>query len=95
MPPSQRMGDANSGGGVLTVMMVKKVFVNGRIKSVTFDQGTSHPPCPDNPIHCSGAWFTLHDNMTVFVEGLPAIVTGDIDSCGDVRIGGSENVFIY
>jgi hypothetical protein len=96
MPGIQRFQDANSGGGIITFIPQTSVFANSKNVAVFGSRGTSHPPCDEPPIHCEGAWQTLITIGTnVFAEGIPVNKTGDIDSCGHARVGGSTNVFVH
>lgn len=95
MPSVQRFQDANSAGGIITSIPQSSVFANGKIVAVVGSLGSAHPPCDEPPIHCTGAWVTLNSfgPSNVFAGGIPVVRTGDIDSCGHVRVGGSSNVF--
>lgn len=94
MPACQRLGDTNNAGGTITTIPQSTVYVNGQLVSVDGSQGTSHPTCPTNPIHCSGNWSTANGNSTVRINGIPVNAGGNTDTCGDVRVGGSGNVNI-
>lgn len=94
MPSAQRMGDANSGGGIITSIPQSRVYINNLLACVDGSQGTSHVGCPDDPIHCAGAWQTSGGSSKVRISGIPANRTGDSDTCGHTRATGSPNVFI-
>lgn len=92
-----RLGDCNDGGGCITGIPQSTVFANDLLVAVDGSVGTAHPPCPDVPIHCAGAWVT-NQNTTVpsnvFAEGIPVNFESNVDTCGHVRIAGSPNVFV-
>lgn len=94
MPACQRLGDANSAGGVITTIPQSTVFANGQLVSVDGSIGTGHAPCPIVPIHCAGAWATAGGSGNVFINGIPVNFTGNSDTCGHTRVGGSGTVNI-
>ena len=87
--PAQRQGDFNSKGGII-LDGDNSVLINGRPAATPFLVVTPHPPCPKKIIHCLA--FTTGGAATVRVNGQPLILTGDKDTCGDARAGGSPNV---
>jgi uncharacterized Zn-binding protein involved in type VI secretion len=87
--PAQRKGDFNSKGGII-IDGDSSVLINGRPAATPGLLVTPHPPCPKKLIHCLG--LTLGGAMTVRVNGDPLLLTGDKDTCGDARSGGSSNV---
>lgn len=92
MPAVQRQGDANSAGGV-AVSGFGSVRVNGRPIVVVGISVSAHPCCGRKgcpPSHCSAK--TQGGSGTVRAGGLPVIRTGDTDSCGHPRVGGSGDV---
>lgn len=92
--PVQRVGDANSHGGKI-LQGVDSVLVNGKPIAVTGMSVTPHQPFPDDPSappHQVAK--TKNTQNTVFAGGKPVVKTGDADTCGDKRVGGSENVSI-
>ena len=89
-----RMGDPNSGGGIISFTPQSSVFVNGLLVCVVGSNGTSHPPCPKPAIHCQGAWVTTMGSSTVFIEGIPVNKMGDTDTCSHIRTSGSPDVFV-
>lgn len=93
MTAVQRVGDANSGGGVITAGAAS-VLVNGRPVAVTGMPVTPHYPCGrrGGSIHCSAV--TVGSSGSVMAEGKPIVLTGDVDTCGHVRVGGSADVGI-
>ena len=83
MPAVPRVGDADSGGGVIT-NGVDSVRVNGIPVSVN-GSGVSAHPKGHRPVTSGGV-------SSVRAAGLPVNVTGNADTCGHVRTGGSSNV---
>jgi uncharacterized Zn-binding protein involved in type VI secretion len=90
MPAVQRQGDFNSKGGIVT-SGISSVRVNGRPIAVPSRQVTPHPPCSKKrPLHCIAR--TSGGAMRVRVEGQPVLLTGNKDTCGCGRAGGSTDV---
>lgn len=91
MPAVQRQGDANGSGGVVT-SGVASVRVNGRPVVVPGISVTPHPCCGRKGCapHCSAV--TAGGSGTVRAGGRRVIRTGDADTCGHTRAGGSPNV---
>lgn len=90
MSAVQRKGDANGAGGIVTGG-VGSVLVNGRPVATPGLSVTPHPPCsPKNPIHCVAR--TTGGSSSVRAEGRPILLTGNKDTCGHSRAGGSPNV---
>ena len=94
MPNVQRMGDKNNGGGEITQIPQSSVYIDNKLVCVSGSKGAGHPPCTDEPIHCTGNWQTTENNFGVYVNNRSINVTGDEDTCGHIRIGGSLTVFI-
>lgn len=90
MPNVQRMGDANSGGGVIKTG-VTSVRVNGRPIAVVGLSVSPHPPCPKSPSHCN-ATTQVAVARSVRANKKPVSITNDKDTCGHPRSGGSPNV---
>ena len=88
MPAIQRMGDANSAGGVINSIPQSTVKANGSLVSVNGSKGTGH----GIGIHAANAWDTANGSSTVRAGGTPVNRTGDADTCGHARVGGSSNV---
>lgn len=87
----QRKGDANGAGGVITGG-VSSVRVNGR-PIATVGLGVSPHPCCGRPgcsKHCSAK--TSGGSSSVRANGRPVSLTGNSDSCGHSRAGGSPDV---
>lgn len=87
MPAVQRVGDSDSGGGVITSGF-SPVRVNNRVVSV---DGSPVSPHSSNPVHVP---VTTSGVASVRAGGIPINVTGNPDTCGHARTGGSENVNI-
>jgi uncharacterized Zn-binding protein involved in type VI secretion len=88
----QRVGDVNTAGGV-AVSGAATVRINGRAVVLPGVSVTPHPCCGQRrcpPVHCSAV--TVGGRADIRAEGKPVIVTGDVDSCGHARAGGSETV---
>ncbi len=94
MPAVQRVGDQNSAGGVI-VNGDASVLINGRAAGVQGASVSAHPCCGQKgcpPTHCNAR--TQANGGTVLVNGVPLILTGDVDTCGHARTGGSNNVTV-
>lgn len=94
MPGIQRVGDANTAGGVVTGG-IDSVRVNGRPVALAGKSVTPHPPCGRlnaPPIHCHAV--TTGGSGTVKAGGIAISRTGDVDSCGHARSGGSSDVTV-
>jgi uncharacterized Zn-binding protein involved in type VI secretion len=91
--PVQRVGDANSGGGVATGPGHNNVLINGRPALKPGGKFTPHAGCnPKFPIHCFGVVATSGNARTVRANGQPLVITGAKDSCSHARAGGSRDV---
>lgn len=94
MPAAQRVGDANTAGGVITGG-IDSVRVNGRPIAVAGQRVSPHPNCGQRrapPTHCNAT--TSGGSGTVTAGGLAVIRTGDVDTCGHARSGGSGDVTV-
>lgn len=93
MPAVQRNGDSNAGGGVAQGG-VTSVRVNGQSIMVPGQPVTPHPPYPrrGRNEHNNGSQVTAGGLGTVRAGGNPVVITGDADSCGHPRSGGSSDV---
>lgn len=92
MPNAQRVGDANTAGGVAQVG-APSVRVNGRPVIILGNPVTPHPCCGRKgcpSVHCSAK--TSVGSGTVRATNIRIIRTGDADTCGHARAGGSEDV---
>lgn len=85
MPEVQRVGDVDSGGGVIT-NGVDSVRVNGIPVSVNGSVVTPHARKNSHrPVTSGGV-------SSVRAGGIPINVTGNADTCGHARTGGSSDV---
>jgi uncharacterized Zn-binding protein involved in type VI secretion len=85
MPAVQRVGDADSGGGVITGG-VDSVRVNGISVSVNGSGVSPHARKNSHrPVTSGGVG-------SVRAGGTPVNVAGNSDTCGHARTGGSNNV---
>lgn len=90
MAKVQRVGDQDSGGGRI-VQGENSVRVNGKPIAVANKPVTPHtngkPPHTDAKTKAT-------KNTTVRANGKLVVVTGDNDTCGHKRVGGSPDVNI-
>jgi uncharacterized Zn-binding protein involved in type VI secretion len=96
MPAAQRKGDLNAGGGVAQGG-VASVRVNNLPIMIPAQAVTAHPPYGKKSrttVHNDGSQVTAGGVASVRAGGNPVVVTGDADSCGHARVGGSTNVFV-
>jgi uncharacterized Zn-binding protein involved in type VI secretion len=93
MPAVQRDGDSNAAGGVANGG-VPSVRVNGSSIMIPEQPVTAHPPYPrrGRNQHNNGSQKTANGVPSVRAGGKPVVVTGDADTCGHARVGGSDNV---
>ncbi len=90
MPSVQRQGDSNSAGGAAT-SGVASVRVNGNPVCVDGTSVAAHQPWgPPHPPHAAAS--TAGGGSTVRAGGIPINRTGDTDTCGHARAGGSPDV---
>jgi uncharacterized Zn-binding protein involved in type VI secretion len=88
----QRVGDQNSAGGLI-LRGDSTVLVNGRAIAIQNAPVSPHPCCGRQgcpPIHCNAQ--TQANNSEILVNGIPLIMTNDLDTCGHPRVGGSPDV---
>jgi hypothetical protein len=93
MAAVHRMGDPNTGGGVINSIPQGTVYANNKLIAVNGSRGSGHALCKDNNIHCSGNWATTGGGPTVFAENIEINNSGDPDTCGHSRATGSPDVF--
>jgi uncharacterized Zn-binding protein involved in type VI secretion len=94
MPAVQRVGDQDSAGGVV-LNGDNTVLINGRAVAIQGASVSAHPCCGRQgcpPTHCNAK--TQAKNSSVLVNGVPLVLTGDIDTCGHARAGGSADVTV-
>lgn len=90
MPAVQRQGDSNSAGGQATGG-IASVRVNGKPIVVAGGGVSGHAPWGKaHPPHAAAK--VKGGSATVRAAGVPVIRTGDIDTCGHPRSGGSADV---
>jgi len=90
MPAVQRQGDSNSAGGQATGG-VASVRVNGRPIIVAGGSVSGHAPWgKPHPPHAAAT--VKGGSASVRAGGKPVIRTGDTDTCGHPRSGGSADV---
>lgn len=91
MPAVQREGDLNAGGGIIIGGGVTSVKINGKPAATPGLLVAPHFPCgPKAPQHCIA--LTTGGARGVKVAGKPLLLTGNKDTCGHGRVGGSPNV---
>jgi len=90
MAAVQRVGDQDSGGGRI-LQGENSVRVNG--KPVAIGDKSVTPHTNGKPPH-TNAKTQAQKNHTVTAGGKPIVVTGDNDTCGHKRVGGSPYVNI-
>jgi uncharacterized Zn-binding protein involved in type VI secretion len=92
--PIQRVGDFNSGGGIIASGGQPNILVNGRPAAKQFDLVTPHWGCsPKAPQHCVCFTSAMPGSKTVRANGQPLILAGDKDTCmTHTRVMGSTNV---
>lgn len=95
MPGIQRNGDANAGGGVAQGG-IPSVRINGIAVMIPGQPVTPHPPYPrrGRNEHNNGSQKTAGGVSSVRAGGNPIVVTGNADTCGHARVGGSGDVRI-
>lgn len=94
MPAVQRVGDKDSAGGVI-LNGDSTVLINGRAVAIRGASVSPHPCCGARgcpPTHCNAK--TQASNSTVLVNGVPIVLTSDVDTCGHPRSGGSPDVTV-
>jgi len=85
MAAAQRMTlDANNGQGTISSVLQSTVYVNSKLLSVNGSSVQNHV------LHVGVT--TANGSDTVFAGGLGVNRTGDADSCGHTRGGGSDDV---
>lgn len=97
--PVQRVGDGNSAGGgaIDDTKGNTDVYANGKLISINGSQGaydSKHNPPSESNIHSYHKWVTQNGSGLVFVHGVGINFTDNDDSCGDVRVGGSGDVYV-
>jgi uncharacterized Zn-binding protein involved in type VI secretion len=96
MPAVQRDGDKNDGDGVASGG-VASVRVNNKSIMIPAQAVSAHLPYGNKgakTIHNDGTQKTAGGVASVRAGGKPVVVTGNADTCGHLRVGGSRDVFI-
>jgi uncharacterized Zn-binding protein involved in type VI secretion len=94
VPSIQRVGDQDSAGGVI-LNGDSTVLINGRAVAIQGASVSPHPCCGQRgcpPVHCSAK--TQSNNSSILVNGVPLVLTSDVDTCGHPRSGGSPDVTV-
>lgn len=87
MPAVQRLNDLNDAGAAITSVGQGFVYCNGRLVSVVGDPVQGHGLGPHaSPLTNVGSSFN-------YINGKKIVITGNVDTCGHSRVGGSPNVF--
>jgi uncharacterized Zn-binding protein involved in type VI secretion len=94
VPGIQRVGDANSAGGIIQ-QGDQSVLVNGRAIALVDAPVSPHQPCGrrGGQAHCSARTQSA-SNGTVLVNGKQITLSGSKDTCGHDRSTGSSDVGI-
>ena len=95
MPAVQRKGDRNAGNGVASGG-VASVRVNNEPIMIPAQAVSAHPPYGRrgrSTSHNDGSQKTAGGVASVRAGGKSVVVTGNADTCGHARVGGSPNVF--
>ena len=88
MPQIQRVGDVNTAGAPIISTLQTTVFVNNKLVSVNGSYVQGHGVAShSSPITSGGS-------PNVYISNIPVNRTGDADSCGHLRVGGSPDVFV-
>jgi uncharacterized Zn-binding protein involved in type VI secretion len=90
-----RLGDANTGGGLVTMAGCDPtVLVNNRPIAIVAAPVTPHPPCgaPGQYTHCIAQ--LQFQPGTVLVNGKPIATWPSVDTCGHPRVTGSLDVIL-
>ena len=90
--PAQRKGDLNNLGAAIAGVTDNKVKVNGELLSTDGSSVQDHLLVNNVNTHVNTR--TANGSSTVKSGGVPVNRTGDADSCGHTRVGGSSNVNI-
>jgi len=90
--PAQRKDDLNNLGAAIAGVTDYKVKVNGKLLSTDGSSVQDHLPVDGVNTHTNVS--TANGSSTVKSGGVPVNRTGDADSCGHTRVGGSSNVNI-
>lgn len=86
MPAIQRKGDVNTADAAITEVVQGTVFIDGIPAAVDGSTVADH----GRGSHSSPK--TANGSASVFIAGKPVNRTGDADTCGHTRTGGSPTV---
>ncbi len=90
----QRVGDKNTAGGLI-LRGDDTVLVNGRPIAIQNAPVSPHPCCGARgcpPVHCNAR--TQSNVGEILINGIPLILSDDVDTCGHARAGGSPDVVL-
>ena len=102
-PPVHRLGDANSGGGVIESIAQGTVYANEKLVSINGSAVSDNSVFFADASGFSGAGGTAggkggtrtaNGSATVFIGGIPVNRQGDADTDRRSRAAGSPNVFV-
>tara|TARA_Y100000310_G_C20601090_1_gene773071 strand:- start:117 stop:401 length:285 start_codon:yes stop_codon:yes gene_type:complete len=85
-PKLHRIGDANSGGGIIDTVSQDWVTDEGKLVSINGSLGTGHGP----GIHAFHAWQTAIGSSFVTINDIPVNIEGNPDTCLHSRVAGSS-----
>ncbi len=86
----QRIGDYNSGGGQIVSVSQDLFKIDGRKVSIDGSVVSQHEP--HSAIHDHA--LTANGSRFITIDGIGINREGDADSCGHIRVGGSDFVNI-
>ena len=89
MSKAQRKGDLNTAGGAI-LKGAETFIVNNKPSAVIAKPVSTHPPYYYP--HLAALTFTA--KSTFIIENQLSIKTGDKDTCGHARTGGSKDFYI-
>ncbi len=85
------MGDFNNKGGIIIFPNNINVFANFRLIAVGPSLVGPHFKCPAALQHCAAVTIPI---SSVYVNGMRVVAQYDFDTCQDIRVLGSYNVFV-
>ena len=86
--PVHRIGDPNTGGGVVTSSTQGSVYANNILIA------TDGSPVSGHGIGIHAGPNTANGSSDVIAENIPVNSQGDADTCGHTRAAGSPDVFV-
>lgn len=87
----QRLGDFNNKGGIIIFPNNTNVFANSKLVAVGPSLVAPHFKCPVQVQHCAAVTIPI---SSVYVNGMRVVAQYDFDTCQDIRMLGSSNVFV-